>query len=436
MYLVDERYNLFELKGETKHFPLKKRPLVLSRLKSEKSRFQTRGLYLLFLSTICYVCCMRKLSLYIAFTCFAFLLLGTAWLYAAFSYSVVHTAPTPILFIVPKGATVSQMAHSLRAQGISRETYYLLLLAKPLGVLRGVKAGEYQIASHTTPKQLIAMLAAGQRVLHKITFPEGWTFHQMRAALAAEPRLSHVLQDKSDPEIMAALGHPEVYPEGMFYPDTYLFTRGTEDQQILRLAYQAMQKKLARAWAMRAADAPYTTPYAALIVASLIEREVSVPKERPMVAGVILRRLEKNMRLQIDASVLYPSSLDAPLAVKQNNRKLTYSVLAIDTPYNTYTRYGLPPTPIAMPGSASLHAALHPSAGTALYYVAQGDGSHVFSDNFAGHIEAVRAYRRYVRASASEGDFSASSTLLYPMCVSASLVLHYLCAGPKIRNPQ
>lgn len=370
---------------------------------------------------------MRKLFLYIALACFASLLLAAAWLYAAFSYSAVHTVPTPITFVVPKGATVSQIAHGLQAQGINRKTYYLFLLAKSLGVLRNVKAGEYQIAPYTTPKQLIAMLEKGQRILHKITFPEGWTFHQMRAALDAESRLSHVLQDKSDKEIMMAIGHPEAYPEGMFYPDTYLFTRGTEDKQILRLAYQAMQKKLAQAWAMRAADTPYTNSYTALIVASLIEREVALPKERAMVAGVILRRIAKNMRLQIDASVLYPSALQEPLAVKQNSRKLTYSMLAIDTPYNTYTRYGLPPTPIAMPGSASLHAALHPTTGTALYYVAQGDGSHIFSDSLAGHIEAVRAYRQHMHA-ASSGEVNALPpfVLQYPMCFSASLVLHYL----------
>jgi len=335
---------------------------------------------------------MRKLFLLLfSLLIFSFVAL-IIWLYIAFSTLPISSSKTPITFIVPKGATVTQIADLLHDQGVNQNTHYLLLLAKTVGKLKQVKAGEYQIAPNATPQQLIAKLAKGQVLLHKITFPEGWTFNQIMTALAAEPRLSHTLVDSSNESAMAVIGHSGEHPEGMFYPDTYLFTLDTKDTQILNLAYNLMQKKLAQAWTARAPDVPYKTAYEALIVASLIEKEAAVPNERPMVAGVILRRLKIGMRLQIDAAVLYG-------VPDKNRHSLTRTDLATDTPYNTYTRNGLPPTPIAMPGSASINAALHPTAGTALYYVAKGDGSHVFSDNLQGHRAAVQAYRQQLRFS-------------------------------------
>jgi UPF0755 protein len=333
----------------------------------------------------------------------------------------ISSEKSPITFIVPKGATVTEIATILDAQGINQNTYYLLLLAKAFGKLNQVKAGEYQIAANATPQALIAKLRKGQVLLHKITFPEGWTFAQMLTALASEPRLSQTLKDQTDDNIMVAIGHAGEHPEGMFYPDTYLFTRGTKDTQILRLAYDLMQKKLTQAWSARAQDVPYKTAYEALIVASLIEKEAAVANERPMVAGVILRRLKIGMRLQIDAAVLYG-------VLDKSHRALTRSDLATDTPYNTYTRNGLPPTPIAMPGIASINAALHPAAGTALYYVAKGDGSHIFSDNLQGHRTAVQAYRQQKRVAEDANylkPYPAQDTNTLSLCFSSQLLLHY-----------
>lgn len=330
------------------------------------------------------------------------------WLSLAFFFKPINTTKNPIVFVIPKKATVAQIAAELETKSTIHSVYYFLLFAKWLGQLEHIKAGEYQVEPNATLWSSIKKLEKGQVLLHKITFPEGWTFQQFLTKLAAESSITHTLAGLSHQDVMTAIGHPHEYPEGLFYPDTYLFTLATKDTQILRLSYDLMQKKLQQAWLNRASNLPYQTVYDALIVASLIEKEVQVPSERSVIAGIILQRLKMRMRLQIDASVIY--------GVEDKNRfVLTKTDLMTDTPYNTYTRYGLPPTPIAMPGIASIHAALHPTFGTAIYYVAKGDGTHVFSDTLQAHRIAVQAYRQYKR----------DLIVTLPQCFSAQLMQHY-----------
>lgn len=332
---------------------------------------------------------MRKLFFLLSFLLILSLLIGAIGLSLQFFYIPISHTQKPLVFVIPQGATTEQIADILKTQGTPRFTYYFLAIAKWSGHLKQIKAGEYQIAPEATLQQLIEKLAKGQIWLHKITFPEGWTFEQFIHLLATEPRLSHTLSNQNNENIMALIGHPGEHPEGLFYPDTYLFSLGTKDTQILRASYNLMQKKLAQAWATRAPNLPCKTPYEALVVASLIERETALPHERSMVAGVILHRLRIGMRLQIDATVLYGLS-------NKNHHTLNKTDLTTDTAYNTYTRTGLPPTPIAMPSITSIQAALHPAFETALYYVAKGDGSHshVFSDTLEAHQVAVKAYRK------------------------------------------
>ncbi len=317
------------------------------------------------------------------------------WLAIEIFFLPINSTQAPIVIVVPQGASVTQVAQQLQRQNIIRYADYLLLLARWQGKPLRIKAGEYHIQPATTLPMFLTQLTKGQVWLHKITFPEGWTFQQMLQAIQAEPTLTHTLQGQSFAQIMATLGHAGEYPEGLFFPDTYLFTAGAKDTYILRAAYNLMQRKLNQAWAARVTSVPYKNPYEALIVASLVEKETKLASERPLVAGVILKRLQLGMRLQIDAAVLYG------LTDKQQ-RNLTYTDLRTDSAYNTYTRNGLPPTPIAMPGEAPIIAALNPVITDALYYVAKGDSSHTFSADLQDHHIATQQYRRLVRRSNNE----------------------------------
>jgi UPF0755 protein len=263
-------------------------------------------------------------------------------------------------------------------------------LAMRLGVVNRLHAGEYALAPGMTPRVLLENMAAG-RVLHRrVTLVDGWTFAEVRQALANAPRLKHQLGRLDDAAVMAkfgdAGGSPEGRsPEGEFMPDTYDYVLGMSDMDILGRAHKAMQEFLAREWAARDTSVPLDDPYQALILASLVEKETAVASERPRIAGVFERRLKIGMKLDTDPSVIYGMGK----AYDGNIRK---SDLETDTPYNTYTRAGLPPTPIALPSRAAIHAVLHPAAGDALYFVAKGDGTHQFSATLAEHNAAVRKY--------------------------------------------
>ena len=302
-------------------------------------------------------------------------------------------APLPIaqaqVLDVPRGATLNGLLRDFQQQGLlgsGRQRLYLSWYARLAGQARSLKAGEYSLAPGLRAMDLTALLASGRVVLHELTLVEGWTTAQALVALRAHPAITQTLPVGDDAALMAAIGAPGRHPEGRFQPDTYRFARGTSDVEFLRRAYQAMERTLADEWAGRAPGLPYASPEQALIMASIVERETGMIEERPEIAGVFVRRLQQRMRLQTDPSVIY--GLGA--AFDGNLRKRD---LLADGPYNTYTRAGLPPTPICLPGRAALHAALHPAPGKTLYFVARGDGSHQFSETFADHEAAVRKYQ-------------------------------------------
>jgi len=223
-------------------------------------------------------------------------------------------------------------------------------------------------------------------VQYNLTLVEGWTFRQVRAAVAKHEKIKHTLDGLSDAEVMDKLGHTGVFPEGRFFPDTYRFVRGMTDVELLQQAYMRLDEVLAKEWAERSTDLPYRDPYQALIMASLVEKETGIPQERGQIAGVFVRRMRLGMMLQTDPTVIYGMG-------ERYNGKITRADLREPTPYNTYTMTGLPPTPIAMVGREAIHAALNPSNGTSLYFVARGDGSHVFSDDLDDHNSAVREFQ-------------------------------------------
>ncbi|MGH8442225.1 MAG: endolytic transglycosylase MltG [Nevskiaceae bacterium] len=294
---------------------------------------------------------------------------------------------------VPYGATMNGLLRDFERSGVltsPRQRVYLSWHARLTGQAAALKAGEYSVGTGLRALELTALLASGQVVLHELTLVEGWTFAQALAAVHAHQAIARALPDHgvADPTalLMQQLGAPGQPAEGRFYPDTYRFARGTTDVEFLRRAYQAMEGVLAQEWAGRSPDLPYASPDEALIMASIVERETGLVDERGEIAGVFVRRLQKKMRLQTDPSVIYG------LGIKFDGNLRKRDLLA-DGPYNTYTRAGLPPTPICLPGRAALHAAMHPAAGKTLYFVARGDGSHVFTETFADHDAAVRKYQ-------------------------------------------
>lgn len=249
-----------------------------------------------------------------------------------------------------------------------------------------IKSGEYLLPSGITPIEILDWLQKATAVQYRVTFIEGWTFKEVLAALRTQEALDHQLQGLDADQVMDKLGYSGQHPEGRFFPDSYDFTRGTTDMSILQRAWKKMDAALAQAWGRRAMDISIKTPYEALIMASIVEKETGLGSERPEISGVFDRRLKKKMRLQTDPTVIYGMGD----AYQGNIRKQD---LQTDTPYNSYTRHGLPPTPICMPGQAALDAAVRPLAGESLYFVAKGDGSHLFSKDYKDHQKAVRQYQ-------------------------------------------
>jgi peptidoglycan lytic transglycosylase G len=289
-------------------------------------------------------------------------------------------------YVIPAGMTLNALASDLAERGVLARPRYLIWMARWEGAANRIQAGEYDFAAGSTPRQLLDQIIAGRVVQHALTLLEGWTFRQVMQAIGADPNLTRTLDGLADTAIMARLGRPDQHPEGRFFPDTYYFTRGTTDTSLLQRAYRAMQENLQAQWQDRAPGLPYRTPYEALILASIIEKEAGRSEERPVVAGVFVRRLQAGILLETDPTVIY--GLGAGFDGKLRRRDLE-----TDTPYNTYVRRGLPPTPIAMPGAESIWAALHPAPGKALYFVARGDGSHEFSETLRDHHRAVVKYQ-------------------------------------------
>lgn len=286
---------------------------------------------------------------------------------------------------VERGDALQPVLARLAADGVLDGPRRVVWSARLRGRELGIKAGEYRLHGGMRVTELIDTLVAGRTVLHGMTIVEGWTFLQLRRALADHPALRQTLQGVDGAGLMALLGRPGRHPEGWFFPETYLFERGASDLEFLERALAAMEAHLADAWAERDGGLPYDDPYEALILASLVEREAAIRDERPVIAGVFVRRLQRGMRLQTDPSVMYGLG-------PAFEGRLRAVHLRTDTPYNTYTRHGLPPTPIAMPGASAIDAAVRPAAGDALYFVSRGDGSHHFSATLEEHNRAVERY--------------------------------------------
>lgn len=283
------------------------------------------------------------------------------------------------------GTSYRGMVRKLELLGVTRFDWRWRLLGRIDSPV--LQAGEYRLEAGMSVSQVIGQIVAGQVREHRFTIVEGWTVPELRSALAADPRLQQIAADFGEDGLMERLGCDGCQAEGRFLPETYFFVRGSSDFQLLERAYKAMAGALEQAWANRQADLPLDDPYELLVLASLIERETGKPEERDRIAGVFVRRLERGMRLQTDPTVAYGLGDDF-------DGRLRRVHLRTDHPWNTYTRHGLPPTPIALPGRASLQAAARPAEGTALYFVSRGDGSHQFSDTLAEHNAAVDRYIR------------------------------------------
>lgn len=306
--------------------------------------------------------------------------------YQRFMNTPLHVPPSGLVVELAAGSGLRQLTQQLQQQpGLSRPGFYLELYARLHGLAPRLQAGEYALTPELTPRILLERISAGRVIQYPLTVVEGWTFAQLREALAAHPKLQHTLAGLSAAQIMARLGQPERHAEGSFLPDTYHFPKGFSDEAFLRRSLLAMEKALDAAWAQRNANLPLRDPYQLLILASIVEKETGLATERRQVAGVFIRRLQLGMRLQTDPTVIYGLGANFDGTLRRRD-------LDADTPYNTYTRAGLPPTPIALPSSAALQAAAQPAAGESLYFVANGQGGHIFSRTLEEHNRAVRRY--------------------------------------------
>lgn len=312
-------------------------------------------------------------------------LLGAS--YAAWYVSTpLGVRALPADFELPQGVRFRVAARRIAAAGVEVGPWRFELLARALGRAGDIKAGSYELTAAPTPLELLDKLTRGDVTQAELKVVEGWTFAQMRAALDAHPGVRHDTAGLSEAELLGRLGVPQTHAEGLFFPDTYVFGQGTSDLRILRRAYGALQRRLQLEWERRAPDLPYRDPYEALVMASIVEKETGRAAERDMIAGVLVNRLRRGMLLQVDPTVIYGLG-------SRFDGNLTKNHLLADGPYNTYTRPGLPPTPIALPGEASLHAALRPAQTDALYYVSRGDGTSQFSRTLGEHNRAVRKYQ-------------------------------------------
>lgn len=317
----------------------------------------------------------------------ASLAVGWYWMtYQEFLKTPLKIEGDHMVLEVPKGANLRTLGSRLERDGVINQGDYLYWHARWLKKAHLIRAGEYAIPMGTTPDGLLNILVAGKTISYSLTLLEGWNYRQVFAAVANAKTLQQELTGLSLEQVMEKLGMQGEHPEGKFFPETYAFPKGTTDVEFLKRAHRKMQQELAEAWEDRSKDTLLKTPEEALILASIVEKETGVPHERPAISGVFTRRLKINMKLQTDPTVIYGMGE----RYKGNIRRKD---LREDTPYNTYVHKGLPPTPICMPGRAALDAALNPEDGKSLYFVAKGDGSHVFSATLKQHNAAVRKYQ-------------------------------------------
>lgn len=311
----------------------------------------------------------------------------TAGAFTYYAAGEIEIGPTPVQFSLRKGSSLRSAAQQMEGAGMLQHPALFIAMARMLGEAGNIKAGIYEVSGRVSPYQLLLKITEGDVTQATITFVEGWTFRQMRKLLDEHPAVKHDTRGLPDADILKRLAIEIASPEGLFFPDTFHFDVGSSDVLILRRAYRQMQSHLEAQWAGRAPDLPLASPYEALILASIVEKETGQGDDRPLVAAVFVNRLRKGMLLQADPTVIYGMGE----AFDGNLRKRD---LTTDTPYNTYTRTGLPPTPIAMPGLSSLAVTLNPPASNVLYFVAKGDGSSHFSSTLGEHERAVTKYQK------------------------------------------
>lgn len=312
------------------------------------------------------------------------LALAGTWAYAVHPWPVRQT---PTELVVEQGANARTLGRSLAGQGIDIPGPVFEIAARLRGDAHRLRAGSFEVQGPVTLRALLDLIIGGDFIQRQLRIVEGWNFRQVRQALAAQPELRQEMAGLADAQVMERIGAAEPHPEGLFFPDTYSFTPGSSDVDVLKRAYRRQKAVLDKAWGERQADLPLRTPYEALVLASIVEKETGRAADRPQVAAVFVNRLRRGMMLQSDPTTIYGLG-------ERFDGDLRRSDLRADTPYNTYTRGGLPPTPIAMPGRAAIEAALDPPATRALYFVARGDGSSQFSETLDAHNQAVSRYQR------------------------------------------
>jgi UPF0755 protein len=338
----------------------------------------------------------RRLMIVVLLLCVsAVLVIGASFLAMRQYLDAPLTLPQePVVIQIEPGRSLQQIANRLSAEGYLEWSRALVLWARWRGIDRRIHSGEYALSADLTPRTLMDLLISGRVVQYPVTFVEGWTVSQVLEHLWQRDNIESVLTDLTDEDIHAALRTSLPALEGSLFPDTYFYTRGTTDLEILRRANTRLAQVLTEEWQQRAVGLPYESPWQALIMASIIERESGYQAEKQDIAGVFVRRLQTGMRLQSDPTVIYGMGNSYTGVIYRSDLDTT-------TAYNTYRINGLPPTPIAIAGRDSIHASLQPNAGTALYFVSRGDGSHQFSDTLAEHNAAVQ---RYLRGGADTGD--------------------------------
>lgn len=326
---------------------------------------------------------MRRLLIKLASSLVAVCVIGAGYLFWAWNHAL---KPGAEIYNVKPGMTLRAFARELSVRGILPESHSFIWLAHLTGRERALKSGEYRFRDGMTASELLDQVVAGRVIEYPVVLIEGWTFQQFLAALAEAPKLTHTLSRLSATAVMERLGYPGEHPEGRFFPDTYYYSAGQTDVTILTTAYDRMQKLLQSEWEGRENNLPLKNAYEALILASIVEKETGRADERRLIAGVFINRLHRGMKLQTDPTVIYGlgTMFDGNLRLKDLRR---------DGPYNTYTRKGLPPTPVAMPGKEALQAVLYPMETDAVFFVARGDGSHEFSSTLEEHDRAVLKYQ-------------------------------------------
>jgi len=332
---------------------------------------------------------IRSNKLFVAGAIFA-LLLSAVIIDVAITMNKSLSLEKSMLIDLERGSSIKTLANDLKKKGLIKNTAYLRIWAGLKGITNKLKAGEYRIDSGTSLSGLLENMAGGKVEQYKLTLVEGWTFKEVMDEVNRHPQIVHTLSELPPEKIMGRLGYDEAHPEGRFYPDTYFIHKNTLDTEFLKRSFDKMSKLLETEWQHRDEDLPLKNAYQALTLASIVEKESAIAEERSKIAGVFINRLRKKMRLQTDPTVIYGIG-DA------YKGDIRFRDLRKDTPYNTYTRHGLPPTPIAMPGLAAIKAVMHPAKVDALYFVAYGDGTgrHHFSNNLHEHEKAVDQYQKH-----------------------------------------